>query len=93
MIAFSWLIASAVIGVITAWLAGRLMTGNGFGLAGDIIAGILGAVIGGSVLRTAGLNLGSGLAAQLVVAFLAAAIVLFLVHELTGRRRGHRIWS
>jgi uncharacterized membrane protein YeaQ/YmgE (transglycosylase-associated protein family) len=93
MITVPWLIASAVAGVITAWLAGRLMTGNGLGLPGDVIVGILGAVIGGSVLRTAGLNLGNGLAAQLVVAFIAAAIVLFLVHELTGRRRGHRMWS
>lgn len=87
------LIGSAVIGVIAAWLAGHSMTGNGFGLVGDIIAGVLGAVIGGYVLRTGGLNLGSGLAAQLIVSFLAAAIVLLLVHVFTGRRDGHRLWS
>ena len=69
------------------------MIGNGFGLPGDIIAGVLGAVIGGSVLRIAGLNLGSGLTAQLIVAFIGAAIVLFLVHAFTGRRDGHRMWS
>lgn len=93
MIIFIWLIGSAVVGVIAAWLAGRLMKGNGFGLPGDIIAGVLGAFIGGSVLRIAGLDLGSGLAAQLIVAFIGAAIVLFLVHAFTGRRDGHRMWS
>lgn len=93
MITFISLIGSAVIGVITAWLAGRLMRGNGFGLLGDIVAGVLGAVLGGYVLRIAGLNLGSGLAGRLLVAFIGAAIVLFLVHFFTGRRDGHRSWS
>ena len=87
------LIGSAVIGVITGWLAGRLMRGNGFGLLGNVVAGVLGAVIGGYVLRMAGLDLGSGLTARLIVAFIGAAIVLFLVHFLTGRRDGHRSWS
>ncbi|HVE70585.1 MAG TPA: GlsB/YeaQ/YmgE family stress response membrane protein [Thermoanaerobaculia bacterium] len=93
MITFLSLIGSAVIGVIAAWLAGRLMRGNGFGLFGDIIAGVLGAVIGGYALRMAGLNLGSGLAARLIVAFIAATGVLFLVHMFTSRRDGHRSWS
>lgn len=34
-----------------------------------------------------------GLAAQRIVAFIAAATVLFLVHAFTGRRDGHRMWS
>ena len=93
MIASLSLFGSAVAGVITAWLAGRWMNGNGFGLPGDIIAGVLGAVIGGYVLRIGGLDLGNGPAAQLIVAFIAATIVLFLVHAFTGRRDGHRIWS
>ena len=82
-----------MIGVIAAWLAGRLMRGNGFGLFGNLIAGVLGAVIGGYALRVAGLNLGSGVAARLIVAFIGATIVLFLVHVFTGRRDGHRSWS
>ncbi len=87
------LIGSVVVGVITAWLAGRLMRGNGFGLIGDIIAGVLGAVAGGYVLRVAGLDLDGGLSGRLTVAFIGAAIVLFLVHFFTGRRDGHRSWS
>lgn len=93
MTIFIWLIGSAVVGVIAAWLAGRLMRGNGFGLLGDSIAGVLGAVVGGYVLGSAGMDLGGGLAGRLIVAFLAAAVVLFLVHAFTGRRDGHRMWS
>lgn len=88
-----WLIGSAVIGVIVAWLAGRLMRGNGFGLLGNIIAGVLGAILGGYVLRIAGVDLGGGLTGRLIVASISAAIVLFLVHVFTGRRDGHRLWS
>ncbi len=34
------------IGAVAGWLAGTLMRGSGFGLIGDIIIGIVGAVIG-----------------------------------------------
>lgn len=87
------LIGSVVVGVIAAWLAGRLMRGNGFGLLGDMIAGVLGAVVGGHLLGIAGMDLGGGLAGRLIVAFIAAAVVLFVVHAFTGRRGGHRMWS
>ena len=93
MITSLWLLGSAVTGVIAAWLAGRLMRGNGFGLAGNVIAGVLGAVVGGYVLRIGGMDLGGGLPGHLIVSFIGAAIVLFLVHCLTGRRDGHRSWS
>lgn len=88
-----WLIGSVVIGVIAGWLAGRLMRGNGLGLAGDIIAGVFGAVVGGYGLYIAGMDFGSGLTGRLIVSLIGAAIVLFLVHIFTGRRDGHRSWS
>ncbi len=88
-----WLIGSIVIGVIAGWLAGRLRRGNGFGLLGNSIAGVLGAVVGGYVLYITGMDLGGGLTGRLIVASIGAAIVLFLVHFFTGRRDGHRSWS
>ena len=87
------LIGAAVIGVIAGWLAGRLMRGNGFGLAGNVLAGVLGAVIGGYVLPSAGMDFGGELAGHLIASAIGAAIVLFLVHVLTGRHEGHRKWS
>ena len=35
------------IGAIAGWLAGNILKGGGFGLLGNIVVGIVGAVIGG----------------------------------------------
>ena len=35
-----------VIGVVTGWLAGKLVTGQGLGLIADMVIGILGAFLG-----------------------------------------------
>jgi len=37
------------IGALAGWLAGNLMKGGGFGLLGNIVVGIIGAVFGGWV--------------------------------------------
>jgi uncharacterized membrane protein YeaQ/YmgE (transglycosylase-associated protein family) len=38
---FFWMI---LIGMIAGWLAGQFMTGKGFGVIGDIIVGVIGAL-------------------------------------------------
>jgi uncharacterized membrane protein YeaQ/YmgE (transglycosylase-associated protein family) len=45
---FFWMI---LIGIIAGWLAGQFMTGKGFGVVGDIITGMVGALIGGLLLK------------------------------------------
>ena len=40
-----------IIGAIAGWLAGMVVKGGGFGLIGDIIVGIIGAVIAGYLFR------------------------------------------
>ncbi|HHL19683.1 MAG TPA: GlsB/YeaQ/YmgE family stress response membrane protein [Thiothrix sp.] len=42
----SELISLLAIGAIAGWLAGILLKGRGFGLIGNIIVGVIGAVIG-----------------------------------------------
>ncbi|HEX2060915.1 MAG TPA: GlsB/YeaQ/YmgE family stress response membrane protein [Thermoanaerobaculia bacterium] len=69
------------------------MRGNGFGLIGDIVVGILGAFVGGYVFRAAGVELGGGLIGSLIVAFAGAVLLLFVVRLFTGRRAGRRLWS
>ena len=44
-----------VIGAIAGWLAGLIMKGYGFGLAGNIVVGIVGAFIAGWLLPRLGL--------------------------------------
>jgi uncharacterized membrane protein YeaQ/YmgE (transglycosylase-associated protein family) len=36
-----------LVGLVAGWLAGQIMKGGGFGLIGDIVVGVIGAVIGG----------------------------------------------
>ena len=35
-----------IIGAVAGWLAGLIMKGSGFGLIGNIVVGIIGALIG-----------------------------------------------
>ena len=41
---FVWFI---LIGIAAGWLAGQIMKGGGFGLLGDLIVGVIGALLGG----------------------------------------------
>ena len=83
------ILAWIIVGGIAGWLASLLVQGTGMGIVGDIIVGIVGALIGGFVLSLllpgtfgfTGFNLGS-----LIVAFIGAVILLFIVKLFTGRR-------
>lgn len=66
-----------IVGVIAGWLAGLLVKGGGFGLIGDLVVGILGALIGG--LLFGGSLLGGGLLGSIVVATLGAVILLVVL--------------
>jgi uncharacterized membrane protein YeaQ/YmgE (transglycosylase-associated protein family) len=82
-----------IIGAIAGWLAGRFMRGNGFGLLGDIIVGIIGSFLGSWLFAATGIAIGGGLLGSLIVAFIGAVVLLFIVRLFTGRRAGRRLWS
>ena len=67
------------IGAIAGWLAGTLMKGGGFGLLGNIIVGILGAVVGGYVFGMLGIAAGGGLIGSIITATVGAALLLLIV--------------
>ena len=71
---FFWMI---LIGLIAGWLAGQFMTGKGFGVIGDIITGMIGALIGGLLFQKAGLFAGSSLIGSLIVATTGAIVFLY----------------
>jgi uncharacterized membrane protein YeaQ/YmgE (transglycosylase-associated protein family) len=81
----SWII----VGLIAGWLAGELMRGSGFGLAGNIIVGIFGALLGG-FLAIALFNIPDSMSGinivTIVIAFLGAVILLGLLGLLRGSR-------
>lgn len=68
-----------VVGAIAGWLAGLAMKGRGFGLAGNIIVGVLGALVGGWLLGVLGITLGGGWPAAIARAFLGAVVVLAVI--------------
>ncbi len=68
-----------LIGAAAGWLAGQFMKGKGFGVVGNIIVGIVGALIGGWLLGAIGVSIGGGLIGSLVTATLGAVVLLFIV--------------
>jgi uncharacterized membrane protein YeaQ/YmgE (transglycosylase-associated protein family) len=66
-----------LIGMIAGWLAGQFMTGKGFGVVGDIITGMVGALIGGLLFQKTGIMPGNGLTGSLIVATIGAIVFLY----------------
>ena len=71
---FIWFI---LIGLAAGWLAGQLVKGGGFGMLGDIIVGVIGALLGGFLFSALGLSSGGGLLGSLIVATIGAVVLLF----------------
>jgi uncharacterized membrane protein YeaQ/YmgE (transglycosylase-associated protein family) len=66
------------VGLIAGWLAGKIMKGSGYGVVGDIVIGIIGAIIGGHVLGWLGIY-GGGLIGSILVALIGAIILVYLI--------------
>ncbi|MFZ1240219.1 MAG: GlsB/YeaQ/YmgE family stress response membrane protein [Anaerolineae bacterium] len=83
-------LAWIVVGLIAGWLASRVMKGRGSGLVGDLVLGVVGALLGGLLASTLlkmpnpvnGINVTS-----ILVAFIGAVIVIALLRAVSGRRR------
>jgi uncharacterized membrane protein YeaQ/YmgE (transglycosylase-associated protein family) len=75
------LIIACVVGGIAGWLAGLLVQGTGFGLVGDIVIGILGALVAAWLFPVLGitLTLGGGVLGAIILAFIGAVILLVIV--------------
>ena len=64
-----------LIGVAAGWLAGQIMKGGGFGLFGDLVVGVIGAILGGFLFRLLGIST-SGLMGALVTATVGAMVLI-----------------
>ena len=67
-----------IVGGIAGFLAGKVMKGGGFGVLMDIVVGIVGAVLGGWLFGLLGVYSG-GLIGSIIIAFIGACILLWLV--------------
>ncbi|HET9231951.1 MAG TPA: GlsB/YeaQ/YmgE family stress response membrane protein, partial [Vitreimonas sp.] len=59
--------------------AGLVVRGFGFGLVGNIVIGILGALLGGWLLGMTGFSFGAGILGSIVTAFIGAVVLLLIV--------------
>lgn len=76
----------ALIGICAGWLAGQITKGSGFGLVGDLIIGVIGAILGSFAFRLVGLA-AYGLLGQLIVATVGAVILLTLLRVVQKKPR------
>jgi uncharacterized membrane protein YeaQ/YmgE (transglycosylase-associated protein family) len=76
-----------VLGLISGFIASKIVNKSGEGIIVDIILGIVGAIVGGVLFNefgaagVTGFNLYS-----MLVAVVGAIVVLFIYHALFGRR-------
>lgn len=83
MSVFGWII----FGLITGFIASKVMNDKGEGCLIDIALGLVGAMVGGFIFTQIG---GSGITGfniySMVVAVVGAIVVLAIYHAVTGRR-------
>jgi uncharacterized membrane protein YeaQ/YmgE (transglycosylase-associated protein family) len=87
-VTFSDLVLQIIAGAVAAAATGRAMRGGGFGLFGDLLFGILGAIGANFVVSYFGLFdlVRFGLIGEIIVAIIGAVLLVVLVHLLTGLR-------
>ena len=80
------IIAWIIIGLVAGWLAGQIMNGSGYGLVGDLVLGLVGAIVGGWLFGlVAPAAEPSGFLGSIVVATIGAIVLIFIARALRGR--------
>jgi len=71
-----------IVGGVAGWLAGLVVRGFGFGLLGNIVVGILGAVLGGWLFGAIGFSFFPGILNAILTAFIGAVTLLLIIRVL-----------
>jgi uncharacterized membrane protein YeaQ/YmgE (transglycosylase-associated protein family) len=80
------LLAWIVIGLVAGALASRLVEGRGLGCLGDLVVGVAGALIGGTLVHYLAPDYQYRFLGSIVVAFVGAALLLSVLRFLNGGR-------
>jgi uncharacterized membrane protein YeaQ/YmgE (transglycosylase-associated protein family) len=75
------------VGLVAGWLAGKIVRGTGFGIIGDIIVGIAGALLASFLFPKLGISIGSGLVSEIIYSAIGAIILLLVVRLVRGGGR------
>ncbi len=73
-------IATIITGAFAGWLGSTIYKGSGLGLLGNIIIGILGAIVGSSLLGAIGINFSNGWFGTIINGSIGAIVILFLLN-------------
>jgi len=85
MITIPGLIWLILVGGIAGWIAGMIMHRKGFGIVGNIVVGIIGAAIGGTIFRLLGVR-GWNILGDLVSATIGAVLLLLAINAIFKKK-------
>ena len=71
-----------LVGLIAGWATGKIMKGSGYGLLTDIALGIVGAIVGGFLVRLVGFEPMGGLISSIVTATIGAIVLIAIARKL-----------
>jgi uncharacterized membrane protein YeaQ/YmgE (transglycosylase-associated protein family) len=74
-----------LIGLAAGWLASQIMKGGSSGLAGDLIVGVIGSILGGFLFRLLGLS-ANGMIGGLVTATVGAIVLIAGLRAINRQR-------
>ena len=84
------IVAWIVLGLISGFIASKVVNKSGEGIILDIVLGVVGAVVGGFLFNLVGASGVSGFNLwSAFVAVIGAVVVLVVKHAVTGRGRAH----
>lgn len=83
-ITFQQLCVLLVVGALAGWVAGLILNRRGFGIIGNLIIGVGGALLGKFVLQLVGFSVRTDLAFA-ITAVLGAVVLLWLLSFIPGR--------
>jgi uncharacterized membrane protein YeaQ/YmgE (transglycosylase-associated protein family) len=75
------------VGLVAGWLAGKIVRGTGFGIIGDILVGIAGALVASFLFPKLGIAIGTGLVREIIYSAIGAVLLLLVVRLVRGGGR------
>ena len=76
------------VGLVAGWLAGKIVRGAGFGIIGDILIGIAGAIIASLLFPKLGISIPVGhLVREIIYSAIGAVVLLLIVRLVRGGGR------
>lgn len=78
MISISEILTILIVGLVAGWLGGVLTKGRGFGWMGNLVVGVIGALLGSALFRIVGLGAYS-LVGRILCALVGSLVFLSLL--------------